>query len=246
MKLYFPISTTNLTPAMVVFRGGAYSTAMGSGAGAAQWAASKGFVGVEVEYGTAAMRRYWPDNYADGARAVRLVRSKAAEWGIDPHKVAVLGFSAGGHLAATLATQPDLFKDNADDLVDKYTARPDVVIVAYGVLSLVEGYYSGAYVSSVGNFFGTEGVSEEGRRKVSAELHVTANTPPAFVWTVKEDSVVPPSQSVRFAEACKAAGVPVEFKMYNQGRHGIGLALGSGMDVSEWTERMLGWLEKLW
>ncbi len=252
MTVYFPSNSGSnsnphrLIPAMIVFRGGAYSTALGSGAGAAQWAASRGFLGVEVEYGTAAMHRYWPDNFSDGARAIRLVRSKAGEWGVDPGKIGVMGFSAGGHLAATLATQPDLFKDGEDDLVEKFSARPDLVVLAYGVLSFVDGYYPGAYVSSVGNFFGTESVSEERRRKLSSELHVTPATPPAFVWTMKDDYLVPPVQSLRFAEACEKVGVEVDFKVYEQGRHGIGLALGMGLDVSDWTERLLVWLGKMW
>ena len=247
MRVYFPeVPPSHPTPAIVVFRGGAYSTPMGSGAGAAQWAASKGFIGVEVDYGTASTHRFWPDNFADGARAVRLVRAQASEWGIDPHQVAVMGFSAGGHLAATLATQPDIFKATEDDLVGKYTARPDAVILAYGVLSFVDGYHPGAYLSTVGNFFGQEGVSQDLRERLSSELQVTKDTPPAFVWTVKDDYLVPPSQSVLFAKACEAKGVKVDFKMYQQGSHGIGLAIGTGCDCEEWTERLMDWLKGVW
>ncbi|CAD6581278.1 MAG: hypothetical protein TREMPRED_002971 [Tremellales sp. Tagirdzhanova-0007] len=247
MKVFFPVASTETsTAAMIVFRGGAYSTAMGSGAGAAQWAATKGFVGIEVEYGTAETHRFWPDNYADGARAVRLVRSRAKQWGIDPEKVIVMGFSAGGHLAATLATQPELYKDKNDDLVKKYSSRPDAVILAYGVLSFVQDYRPGASAGSISNFFGPAGVSEEKRKALSPDLHVTAETSPAFVWTVRGDEDVPPSQSERFAQALRRAEVPVEFKMYDQGSHGVGLALGSSMDVAEWTDRMLAWLEKRW
>ena len=182
-----------------------------------------------------------------GSSAVRLVRAHADEWGIDPHRVAIMGFSAGGHLAATLATQPELFKASEDDLADRYSARPDAVILAYGVLSFVEGYFPGAYLSTVGNFFGTEGVSEERRRKLSAELHVNSDAPPAFVWTVADDTLVPPSQSVVFAKACEEAGVKVEFKMYDKGGHGIGLALGDGRkEVSEWTGKLVEWLDGVW
>lgn len=75
---------------------------------------------------------------------------------------------------------------------------------------------------------------------------MTPATPPAFVWTMKDDYLVPPVQSLRFAEACEKVGVEVDFKVYEQGRHGIGLALGMGLDVSDWTERLLVWLGKMW
>src|SRR5882724_1134953 len=90
-------------PALVVFQGGGYSTPFGSGAGSAEWAADHGMVGVRVEYGTRSSGRFYPASYADAARAVRLVKHRATEWGVDVERVGVMGFSAGGHLASLLS-----------------------------------------------------------------------------------------------------------------------------------------------
>lgn len=215
--------------ALVVFRGGAYATSQGSGGGAAEWAAKNGMVGIEVAYST----EPYPKNYLDAAHAVRTVRRRAAEWGVDPKRVGVLGFSAGGHLASLLSTQPDLAGPGA---------RPDFVILAYPLISFVDGYSPGAFVGSTENFFGRRDVSEAERRAFSNELHVTADHPPVFVWTTAEDALVPPSHAERFAEACRRAGVPVTSKVYPHGPHGLGLALGRGDEAGHWTEEALAWL----
>lgn len=247
MNVFFPASPSAIPSiAMVVFRGGAYSFSMGSGGGTAEWAAAQGFVGVEVDYGTKSTARFFPDNISDGARAVRMVRANAQDWGVDPDKVVCVGFSAGGHMAATLATQPLIYQAPEDDLVERFSPRPNAVVLAYGVLSFVDGYHPGAYLSTVGNFFGTEKVSEERRRQLSSELYVRPDAPPAFVWTVQDDRLVPPSQTQLYADACRNAGVSVELRMYDNGGHGIGLALNTHAKVGEWTADMLQWLTTLW
>jgi acetyl esterase/lipase len=95
---------------MLVFRGGAYATCMGTGGESAAWAAEQGMVGIEVEYGTRSTAEPYPANYSDAARAVRLVRDRALGWSIDPTRVGTMGFSAGGHLASLLSTQPALYR----------------------------------------------------------------------------------------------------------------------------------------
>ncbi|HWU91022.1 MAG TPA: alpha/beta hydrolase fold domain-containing protein [Kofleriaceae bacterium] len=243
MRVVFPPSPpTARTAALVIFRGGAYATSQGSGAGAAEWAAAHGMVGVEVAYRTAATGDRHPASYADGARAMRLVRDHAAAWNIDPARVGVLGFSAGGHLASLLSTQPTLHADPADDLAARLSARPDFVILGYPLISFVEGYAPGAFVNSVQSFFGQPDPAESDRRRYSSELHVTPDHPPVFLWTTADDALVPASHSQRFAEACQRAGVPVTFRLFPHGPHGMGLALDHRGDVGTWTSDALAWL----
>jgi len=199
-------------------------------------------LGVEVAYRTRATGDAYPANYADAARAMRLVRQRAAEWGIDPNRVGALGFSAGGHLASLLSTQPKLHIERADDLAAHIHARPDFVILAYPVISFVEGYSPGAFVSSAENFFGRRDLDEELRTGFSNELHVTADHSPVFIWTTADDALVPAEHSRRFVEACRRANTPVAFELFAHGPHGMGLALAQPGEVGTWTHRALAWL----
>jgi acetyl esterase/lipase len=242
MRVVFPVEARANVPAIVVMRGGAYSTSQGSGGGAAEWAAQNGMVGVEVDYRTQATGDAYPKGYADVARALRLVRSRAGEWGVDPGRIGALGFSAGGHLASLLSTQPGLYVDPLDDLAPNLSARPDFVILAYPLISFVEGYSPGAFVGSVENLFGTRNPDEDVRRQFSSELHVAADHPPVFIWTTADDALVPAEQSERFAEACRRAGVPVKLEVFPRGGHGLGLALDQPGEVGRWTRDVLVWL----
>jgi acetyl esterase/lipase len=244
MTLHFPQAPrSHPAPAMLVFQGGGYATHSGSGGGSAEWLATQGFVGVRVEYRVRNAPDAFLAGYADAARAMRRVRHHAARWGVDPARVGVLGYSAGGHLASLLSTQPELFKDPADDLAGHVSARPDLVVLAYPVISFVEGYAPGAYASSAENFFSRRELPEELRRRFSNELHVRPGHPPVFIWTMRDDHLVPHTHSVRFAEACEAAGVPVTFKLFAHGLHGMGLALEDRSESGAWTKFLLEWLD---
>src|SRR5262249_19073674 len=155
----------------------------------------------------------------------------AIEWGIDPRRIGVLGYSAGGHLASLLSTRPDLFHDPADDLAASVPARPDLVALAYPLVSFVDGYAPGAFLGSGESFFGRDDGDEASRRNFSNELHVGADHPPVFVWTTDDDALVPSSHPKRFVEACRRVNVPVTFELYPHGPHGLGLAIGSPGDV---------------
>jgi acetyl esterase/lipase len=231
---------------MLVFRGGGYATSAGSGGGSAEWLAEHGIVGVEVDYRTQSEGESFPASYADAARAVRLVRQRAAEWRIDAARVGVMGYSAGGHLASLLSTQPTLVRYPDDDLVDRISARPDLVVLGYPLISFVAGYSPGAFASSVENFFGKGGIAEAERRRFSNELHVTTDHPPVFLWTTDDDTLVPSTHSKLFADACRRADVPVVFKLYPHGPHGMGLALGHRGEVGSWTTLLLEWLSTRW
>ncbi|MBM7112151.1 alpha/beta hydrolase [Archangium primigenium] len=233
-------------PALVVLRGGGYATNAGSGGGSAEWLAKNGFVGIEVDYRVRNAPEAFLAPYADAARAVRLARHHAARWELDPTRVGVLGYSAGGHLASLLSTQPALHLDPADDLAGTVSARPDLVVLGYPVISFVEGYRPGGLAGSAESFFSRSELPEDLRRRFSNELHVTPEHPPVFLWTMRGDTLVSWSQSQRFAEACTAAGVPVTFKLFEQGAHGMGLALGDRSDAGAWTEQLLAWLTARW
>ena len=245
MRLSFPeTEDSRPKPAMLVFRGGGYAYSSGSGGGTAQWAAEHGMVGIEVEYRTSRSQEYFPENYADAARAVRLVRQHALEWNIDPNRVGAIGYSAGGHLVSLLSTQPDLWRAPEDDLAGKVSARPDLVVLAYPLVSFVEGYSPGAFAGSVRNFFGGAESAEAHRRKFSNELHVDGSHPPVFIWTTRDDGIVPYTHAQLFAEACQNAKVPVVLKLYPHGPHGLGLARNQEGAVGHWTEELLEWLSQ--
>jgi acetyl esterase/lipase len=247
LRVFLPQSAAPKNrPAFVVLRGGAYATSSGSGAGSARWLSAHGIVATEVPYRTQSSGDAHPAAYADAARALRLIRSRAGELGVDPARIGVLGYSAGGHLASLLSTRPDLPPDPSDDLAASTSARPDLVVLGYPLISFVEGYSPGAFVGSVENFFGRRGVDQAQRREFSNELHVTSAHPPVFVWTTRDDALVPASHSELFAAACRRAGVPVELELFPSGPHGLGLALEETSEVRNWTEHLLRWLHASW
>jgi acetyl esterase/lipase len=247
MRVYLPdADRSRPRPALVVFRGGGYARCDGSGGGSGEWLVRHGLIGVEVDYGTRRTRSFYPGPYADAARAMRLVRSHARDWGIDPGRIGALGYSAGGHLATLLSTQPALWVAPEDDLAARLSARPDLVVLAYPVVSFVEDATPGAFLDSVENFFGRTEISESERRQFSSELHVGPDHPPVFLWTTADDEIVPATHSRRFAEACRRAGVAISFTEYPHGPHAMGLALDHPGDVGRWTAQLLGWIDQQW
>lgn len=177
-----------------------------------------------------------PAPFADVARAIRLVRKNAKEWGVDPNRIGLMGFSAGGHLASTVGVQPNLWLDPNDDLAKKFSARPDRLILGYPVISFIHRSHGG----SCQNLFG-EDVCDAARLQLSNELHVNKDTPPTFLFHTANDSVVPVPNSLRFAEACSNFGVPHELHVFEDGPHGVGLALDRPK-LRIWTELLLAWL----
>lgn len=225
-------------PAVIVCPGGAYvNLAPHEGAPFAELFASHGMAAFVLTY-----RRkpdYFPAPYADAARAVRLVRSMAGELGIDPARVALMGFSAGGHLAATVATQPDLHHDPDDDLVGRFSARPDRVILGYPVMSFV----SHPHLGSIKNLLGPDTLHTSPQaRQMSNELHVTSKNPPAFIFHTFDDAGVPVQNAIMFARACADHGVNCELHIFEHGRHGVGLALDDPR-LRVWGDLLIAWLK---
>jgi acetyl esterase/lipase len=225
--------------AVLVCPGGGYRMqAAHEGQPFAQLFAMHGIVGVVLTYRVAPDR--YPAAYSDAARAMRLLRSRAAEFGIDPARIAIMGFSAGGHLAATVATQPDLHHDPHDDLAQAVSARPDRVILGYPVISMLEHAHSGSREALIG----TE-VDPELADRLSGHLHVGPSSPPAFLFHTADDEAVPAMNSLLFAQACAGHGVPVELHIHAHGRHGVGMAQGDPK-LRGWTGTMMSWLGDWW
>ena len=163
-----------------------------------------------------------PAPMLDAQRAIRFVRAHATEFGVRPDQIGVLGFSAGGHLAATVATRFDDGNATASDSVDRAGSRPDFLVLGYPVVSLVEPF---AHRGSGDNLLGRDAITAQ-LAEHSPERHVTARTPPAFLVHTDADNGVPPDNSVAFYLALRRAHVPAELHIFARGAHGLGLGGG--------------------
>lgn len=177
-----------------------------------------------------------PAPLLDAARAVRIVRSRAAEFGIDPNKIGVLGFSAGGHLASTLGTKFDAGKPDDSDPIKRVSSRPDLMMLIYPVITMGEFTHAGSK-----KYFLGEKPTDELIKKYSNELQVTKDTPPTFLVHTTTDTGVPVENSTMFAAALRKAGVKFEMHIYEQGPHGFGLA-PTDPYLASWADRCIDWL----
>ena len=174
----------------------------------------------------------------DIQRAIRLVRSRAAEWKIDPARIGVMGFSAGGHLSATAMTHFDDGKPDADDPIEKAGCRPDFGILVYPYILLDKPYtHQGAKKNLLGDRVEDAGLVED----LSNVYRVTEKTPPCFFIHASDDKVVPPDHSIEFYLALRRAKVPAEMHFYEKGGHGFGLAPKDPV-LSTWPDRLSAWL----
>jgi acetyl esterase/lipase len=151
----------------------------------------------------------------DAQRAMRVIRSHAAAWGVDENAVGVIGFSAGGHLAAMLSTRADDWPCADDDLRDRVSARPNAVVLAYAALDFV-AHKSARFPLPV---FG-DVPNEQLIRDLSPLHFVSADTPPTYLWHTAGDEVVPVANSLLYAQACQHWGVPYELHVPELGKHG--------------------------
>jgi len=173
----------------------------------------------------------------DGQRAIRIVRRHAQEWGIDPKKIGIMGFSAGGHLASTLSTH---FDEKSYDPKDSTSARPDFSILIYPVISMKAGI---THMGSRENLLG-KNPSPQSVRHFSNELQVTEQTPPAFLVQSMDDDAVPVQNSFRYALALKKLNIPSELHLYQHGGHGYGLGRSSDTE-SSWPDACQKWLKAM-
>jgi len=225
--------------AVVICPGGGYGgLAIGyEGHDIGKWLNDNGVAAFVLKYRHRGSGYGHPAPLDDAQRAIRTVRARAKEFGVDPSKIGILGFSAGGHLASSAGTRFDVGKPEAKDRVDRASCRPEFLILCYPVISFTTPY---AHAGSRKNLLG-ENPDAELVESFSNELQVTPETPPAFLWHTDADLGVPPENSVLFYLALKKAKVPAELHVYEQGRHGLGLAAGS-VGAESWPELCLIWM----
>lgn len=176
----------------------------------------------------------------DAKRAIRTVRYNAGKWNINKNKIGIMGFSAGGHLASTLGTHFDEGDANSKDPIEKFSSRPDFMILVYPVISMTKNImHKGSRNNLIGN-----NPTDELAKLYSNELQVTKQTPPTFLVHATDDKGVPVENSLLFYQALKDNGVPAEMHIYPAGGHGFGLGIGKGY-LETWTDRMIDWLRGL-
>jgi acetyl esterase/lipase len=180
-----------------------------------------------------------PTMLCDVTRAVKVVRYNAAKWNIDPEKIGVLGFSAGGHLTVLAIEQYDYGTKDGDE-IDEVSSRPNAGVLCYPVVSFT---HAGTHVGSMINLLGND-PSEEMKRKYSGELSVRDDSPPVFLWHTAADGGVPVSNSIEMATALQAKKIPFELHVFPYGNHGLGLAQGDP-HVSQWAPLLVNWLKLL-
>ncbi len=226
--------------AMVVYPGGGYTHLAfdKEGTDVARWLNSLGVAAFVVRY-RLGPRYHHPAMEQDALRAVRLVRARAREWRVDVHRVGVIGFSAGGHMAGTVTTRyADPAGAAAGDSTDRLSARPDVSVLIYPVVTMGDSAHAGSRTNLLGAHPDATLV-----RALSLETQVTAATPPTFLVAASDDDVVPVENSLLFYRALHAAGVPAELHVYETGGHGFGLAPGNPA-LATWATLCATWLRR--
>jgi acetyl esterase/lipase len=236
ISLYRPAGASS-GAAFVVCPGGGYGRlADHEGHDVALWLNRIGVTAVVLKY-RLGPRYHHPAPLQDVSRAIRTVRARAKEWGTDPARIGIIGFSAGGHLASTIATGFDAGNPGAVDPVERFSSRPDVAVLAYPVISMEEGI---THAGSRSNLLGPN-PSAELVQELSTERRVTDRTPPTFLFHTADDAGVLVENSVRFAAALRAAKVPYELHVFETGRHGVGLAPDNPV-LSAWPRLLENWL----
>lgn len=182
-------------------------------------------------------RYHHPTQLGDAQRAIRIVRARAEELGIGRDRIGMMGFSAGGHLTATAGTHFDEGKPDASDPIERVSSRPDFLILGYPVISFDPAI---AHAGSVRNLLGDK-PDPKLIELLSNELQVTAQTPPTFLFHTTADAGVPVENSVRFYLALRKAKVPAEMHVFENGPHGVGLALWDPA-LSTWPTLLSNWL----
>jgi acetyl esterase/lipase len=238
LTIYMPPNTTGPMTAIIVAPGGGYRALSMNleGRMPANYLNSLGIAAFVLKY-RLGPKYHHPIEIGDMQRAIRIVRSRAEEWHINPARVGVMGFSAGGHLAATASTHFDAGNAAAADPIDRVGSRPDFAVLGYPVITLTEAWtHQGSKTSLLG-----DQPDAALARSLSNETQVTANTPPTFIFQTNADTTVPAENSVYYFLALRKAGVPAELHVFKDGPHGVGLAMQDPA-LSEWPKVLANWL----
>ena len=224
--------------AIVICPGGGYGglVTKGEGHGIAAWLNAQGIAGIVLEYRLPAGRPYVP--LLDAQRAIRTVRANASQWKIDPKKVGIIGFSAGGHLASTATVHFDAGEGKTSDAIARESSRPDFSLLIYPVISMDVGVHRG----SKKNLMGETPVADL-PEYFSTQKHVKAGTPPAFLAHAIDDKVVDIENSRMFYAAQQQAGLPPRLVELPNGGHGLNGYKGPSWD--KWQAEALIWLKEI-
>lgn len=238
LTIYRANVSSAVPTAVIVLPGGGYRHLAFDyeGTEIAEWLNQLGISAFVLKY-RLGPKYHYPIELWDAQRAIRYVRANASQFHIQPDKIGVWGFSAGGHLASTTGTHFDSGDRDSPDVVERESSRPDFMILAYPVITMETPY---VHVGSLHALLG-EQPDPKLIRLLSNELQVTARTPPTFLFHTTEDQVVPVENSVQFYLALRKAGVPCEMHLYEKGRHGVGLAQKDPV-LKSWPERLAAWL----
>jgi acetyl esterase/lipase len=240
LEIHLPPKDRATGAAVVICPGGAYVVLAidHEGRQVAQWLNSIGVAGFVLKY-RLGPRYHYPAALDDAQRSLRYVRSEAKQLGLDPQRVGIMGFSAGGHLTAMASTHYDAGKAEANDPIDRQSCRPNFSILSYPVVSTPASDRDKAWVRMLAGDRKVEEMLDE----LSAEKHVTAKTPPAFLFHTSEDRGVPVDHSIAYYQALQHAGVSAELHAFAQGPHGVGLAPGDGA-ADRWPALAATWMRQ--
>lgn len=245
LALFLPAARHSTGEALVICPGGGYSALAydWEGSDIARWLNSHGIAAFVLKYrlpGSESNIVRHKSPLADAQRALRLVRFHAEEWNLDPEKIGIMGFSAGGHLASSLSTHFDKGDPESEDPVERVSCRPDFSVLVYPVISFENTYtHSGSKMNLLGD--------EPDDKLVyyySSDLQVTEETPPAILIHSEDDLAVPVDNSLMYYKALKNNGIPSEIHVYPYGGHGYSLAIGKG-HLSTWPDRVMDWIRYL-
>lgn len=239
-KVMLPDEDKRTGAGVVIFPGGGYSMlAMGhEGYDYANWLVERGVVAMVVKYRVSTngeSKFQFPVPLLDARCAIRTMRARAKEWGVDPSKVGVMGSSAGGHLTSMTATlHKEQFEQEETHM--KYSCRPDFAVLVYPVIAMNQSW---GHMGSRLRLIGREPADNLVQR-VSTQLRVDKDTPPCFLIHAADDKVVPVRNSLEFAARCAENQVPVVCHVFTKGGHGFGL--GKGGDSGNWTQLLEQWM----
>ncbi len=238
LTIYLPDKDLNTGAAIVICPGGGYAMeAMDhEGYQYAEYLQSKGIAGIVLKYRLPYGHHEIP--LIDAQYALRTVRYNATEWGINPEKIGISGFSAGGHLASTAATHFDYGIRETVDPVEKVSCRPDFAVLVYPVITFNELWgHMGSRENLIGKNHDLRLI-----RYYSNELQVTAETPPSLLILADDDKGVPPRNSIEFFSALKEKGVAAELHIFREGGHGFGMKK-SGKPHDQWPQMLIDWMK---
>jgi acetyl esterase/lipase len=239
----FPAPASTATgAAMVVCPGGGYRV-VGNGIEFAHWLNAVGISAYVLKYRLGSNGYHHPSMLNDANRAMRIVRANSSQWNLDPHRIGIMGSSAGGHLASSVLTYYDNGDPQSTDTIEQQSSRPDLGVLLYPVITMGKFAHAGSRHYLLGDNAPAKLLDE-----MSTQNHVTSATPTTFLFQTVADKTVPVQNSLMFATALADAHVPFELHIYPDGKHGLGLGLHSPVKDESgyhpYTKELVRWLKE--